>query len=276
MWLKKQFQAPIVNLRFLQEGWHCKALYFECRQRGYVLKISPYAHPPEREYWASKTLGTAFKVPFAYGQGYLKPWYWVLQDYCPGTPLPQKHIKNAVPLLLALHHRATPLQRPPAHLWRTHLRGSDFVKAKIRFPERLPPARWRFLISCLYAAVDKIPENLALHWIHGDLKPEHMPWQEGISGWIDWEAARPGDWLYDWSSLAFQYAINSPLQHIRIGLQAALRQQSDPRAFRARWQSNVYHHGLSLIFARAQSNRSITAHLDALERSLALVDVLVS
>lgn len=217
--LERLIQVPLTDFEVLSSGFHCQTLAFRAQEHALVLKISRndaalFAEQSIRDYFGSYP---PVPIPAVFFKGHQQGWAWIVQTRCAGQALSEyltlPRLQQAVQTLRALHQwRVAPLldavEPIDAKQWVTFLQDlHGFLPSEIRPNTPLTPAIWSIYceqistLSAVYEDPDLDSSNnpSVLCWIHGDLKPDHFFVDEAVSGLIDWEMFRPGDFVYDWA-----------------------------------------------------------------------------
>ena len=207
--------VPLTDFEVLAGGFHCQVLAFRAQEHALLLKISRngtalLAEQSIREHFGTET---PVPIPAVFFKGHHEGWTWIVQARCPGQSLSQHltvpRLQQAAQALTSLHQWQTKPARTAVAQWSAFLRElHGFLPEEIRPQMPLTPAVWsdyRERLDCLVAVCEAAflkqtrDRERVFCWIHGDLKPDHIFIDETVSGLIDWEMFRPGDFVYDWA-----------------------------------------------------------------------------
>lgn len=269
-------QVPLTHFEVLAGGFHCQTLAFQAQEHALVLKISRngtalFAEQSIREHFG---VPSPVPIPAVFFKGHQQDWAWLVQARCQGLAMSQlltlPRLKQTAQALVALHQ----WRKPAAHLsavpidaqqWAAfllHLHG--FLSEEIRPDTPLSPAVWlryREAMEALLSVYDCLGEdyNAAVWcWIHGDLKPDHLFVDEAVTGIIDWEMFRPGDFVYDWAVFLL-YApvseVSDPQVILRCFVAAYEGKGFALQGLNARLKVGILHSALGALFMFSQTQQ---------------------
>lgn len=243
-----------------------------------MLKISRQPESLAQEPQARARWGHLLPVPAVYFSGEQPPWHWIVQARCAGESLAHhfspSRFQSLLPALILLHQQSV---QPDGESWSQHLRFLHGFKAselKARTPdEGLSPVCWQSYCEQLNTALEVYTAQTVwgMSAIHGDLKPAHVfMTDQSLTGVIDWEMQRAGDFVYDWASFLFFADAAVPAAELLQAFVHAYRSQGLAlQGVSERWRACVLHTGLGALFMLSQSGmlqdyHQKKARLDAL------------
>lgn len=266
--LQPLFPVPLTQFEPLTPGWHCHALAFQAQEHALVFKMSRQAEVLQAEMTARTQWASLLPVPAVYFSGKQGAWSWIVQARCGGESLSenvdQMRLQHLLTAMVKLHRqRGDVHDKTPVH-WVQHLQhlhGFSAHELKAKKPqEGLSPACWQGyqqrLVQDLAVYQRKDLTTAAiLGAIHGDLKPAHVFFQGNtLTGVIDWEMQRVGDFLYDWATLLLFASPELPAEDLLMWIHRTYAREGFALHYwLQRLRACLLHTGLGALFMWSQS-----------------------